>query len=280
MTLPTVVIATRNRRQRLLATLARLDAVDRPPVVVVDDGSTDGTSAAVRQRFPDVSVVAGRSSSGIAPRTLGVEAAETPLVAFSDDDSWWAPGALREAVAHFAAYPRLGLVAARVVVEPGGRLDPTCVAMRDSPLRAATPLPGPPVLGFVACGAVARRSAVLDCGGFHSRYGFGGEEELLAIDLAAAGWGLAYVHDVVAHHEPDPGPRPRRQTRQKRNGLWSAWLRRPLPSAARLTLGAARDRGGIRAVGAALAGLPWVLQERRVVPAHVEQALRVLEDPI
>ena len=39
------------------------------------------------------------------------------------------------------------------------------------------------MLGFLACGAVARRSAVLACGGFHERYGFGGEEQLLAIDM-------------------------------------------------------------------------------------------------
>jgi hypothetical protein len=30
-------------------------------------------------------------------RTLGVRAATTPYVAFSDDDSWWEPGALQSA---------------------------------------------------------------------------------------------------------------------------------------------------------------------------------------
>jgi GT2 family glycosyltransferase len=186
--LPTIVLATRDRRERVLATLARLDELaERPRVVVVDDASTDGTASAVRGRFPDVTVIASRQDIGSAARTVGVEAAETPLVAFSDDDSWWAPGALRRAVEVFDAYPRLGLIAARILVEPDGRLDPTCAAMRDSPLPSDMQLPGPPVLGFLACGAVARRSAVLACGGFHARFGFGGEEHLLAVDMAAAG---------------------------------------------------------------------------------------------
>src|SRR5829696_3176815 len=140
--LPTIVIATRDRRQRVLATLARLAGLaERPPVVVVDHASTDGTASAIAERFPEVTVIPSPRHIGSAARTLGVEAADTPLVAFSDDDSWWAPGALRHAADVFRAYPRLGLIAARIVVEPEGRLDPTCAVMRDSPLRSETPLP-------------------------------------------------------------------------------------------------------------------------------------------
>jgi hypothetical protein len=50
-------------------------------------------------------------------------------------------------------------------------------------------LPGPPVLGFIACGGIVRRAAFLEVGGFNSRLGVGGEEELLAVDLTARGWG-------------------------------------------------------------------------------------------
>lgn len=277
--LPTVVIATRNRRERLLATLGRLCSLpDRPRIVVVDNASEDGTATAVREVYPSVRLIEAGDGIGSAARTLGARAAETPLVAFSDDDSWWAPGALRRAVEVFEAYPDLALLAARIVVEPRGALDPTCESMRDSPLDAERPLPGPPILGFLACGAVARRSAFLACGGFHPRYGFGGEEHLLAVDMASAGWGLAYVDEVVVHHQPVPGPRAWRGTSELRNRLWSAWLRRPLPSAVRLTIAMAVCRdGGVRALLAALRGLPWIAGERRVVPARVEASLRALE---
>ena len=63
-----------------------------------------------------------------------------------------------------------------------------------------------------------------------------------------------------------------------RNTLWFAWLRRPLPSAVRRTLGTVRwDRASLRGFTAALAGLPWVLRERRVVPRDVEDRLRLLD---
>jgi GT2 family glycosyltransferase len=277
--LPTVVIATRNRRERLLATLGQLCSLpDRPPIVVIDNASEDGTAAAVSRVYPGVRLIEATDGIGSAARMLGVRAADTPLVAFSDDDSWWAPCALRRAVEVFEAYPDLGLIAARIVVEPRGALDPTCERMRDSPLSAERPLPGPPVLGFLACGAVVRRSAVLACGGFHPRYGFGGEEHLLAVDMASAGWDLAYVDDVVAHHQPVPGPRAWSGTSELRNRLWSAWLRRPLPRAVRLTIGmTVRRDGGGRALLTALPGLSWIARERRVVPARVEASLRALD---
>jgi N-acetylglucosaminyl-diphospho-decaprenol L-rhamnosyltransferase len=278
--LPTVVIATRNRRERLLGTLGRLCSLpDRPAIVVIDNASEDGTAAAVSQAYPGVRLIEATDEIGSAARTLGVRAAETPLVAFSDDDSWWAPGALGRAADAFRTYPRLGLIAARILVEPDGRLDPTCEIMRDSPLGSDIPLPGPPVLGFLACGAVARRSAVLACGGFHARYGFGAEEHLLAVDMAAAGWGLAYVEDVVAHHEPESGPRSWQGTHELRNRLWSIWLRRPLARAAHRTMKLTLDGNGhsVPALVAAMRGLPWVLRERRVVPEDIERGLRLLE---
>jgi N-acetylglucosaminyl-diphospho-decaprenol L-rhamnosyltransferase len=274
----TVVIATRNRRPVLLRTLTRLAALpERPPIVVVDNGSDDGTADAVRREHPTVTLIEPGDGLGPAARTVGMRAASTPLVAFTDDDSWWEPGALARAAALFDGHPSLGLVAARILVEPGGVLDSTCEAMRDSPLADGVALPGPPVLGFVACGAVARRSAVLECGGFDARFGFGGEEEVLAIDLASAGWRLAYVDDVVAHHEPTRWPRPERRVRELRNQLWSAWLRWPLRDALRRTATIAADRdGGPRALLAALRGTLWVSAERRRIPPHVAAWLRAL----
>ena len=65
-------------------------------------------------------------------------------------------------------------------------------------------MPEPLVLGFLAGASVVRRHAVLDVGGFEPRFFLGGEEQLLAIDLRAAGWCLAYVDDVVVHHHPSP----------------------------------------------------------------------------
>ena len=279
-----VVIATRNRGPELLGTLTRLRALhEQPPIVVVDNGSSDGTAELVTTHHPGVQVVGLRRNQGAAARTVGARLVDTPYVAFSDDDSWWAPGALSGAADLLDRHPRLAVLAARVLVGPEQRLDPVCAEMAHSPLPSADDLPGPSVLGFIACGAVVRRSAFLEVGGFDVRLGVGGEEELLAVDLAASGWGLAYVDEVVAHHHPSPSRDPSGRRRvQVRNALWSAWLRRPLGGAARQTAHLAtlaiHQPGASSGLLLALLGLPWVLRERRPVPRELEAALRTLAD--
>jgi N-acetylglucosaminyl-diphospho-decaprenol L-rhamnosyltransferase len=280
-----VAIATRDRRADLERTLERLLALpERPRVVVADNGSRDGTPAAIRARFAEVEVLELGENRGAGARNAAVERLRTPYVAFSDDDSWWAPGALRRAAALLDAHPRVGLLAGRILVGVDERPDPVCELMRRSPLGpgAAPGGPGRPVLGFVACGAIVRREAYLAAGGFDARYGIGGEERPLAVDLAAAGWELRYVPEVVAHHHPaGGGTRPGRQAAMLRNDVWSAWLHRPAGSALRRTAGLLRRSGPRAHTAAGLAqavrGAGWVARERRVVPADVERALRVVE---
>ena len=279
-----IVMMTRNRRARALATLDRLALLpERPPIVVVDNGSSDGTPAAILRRHPRVRLLRLDRNAGAAARTLGVRALRTPFTAFSDDDSWWEPGALERATGVFAARPSLALLQARILVGGEARLDPTCAAMRRSTVPAGPGLPGPAVLGFVACGAVVRSNAFLHAGGFHPRLGIGGEEELLALDLAAHGWELAYVDSVVAHHHPDGADgRPGRSERLLRNALWTAWLRRRLPGAlartAALAASAAREHR-LTALTEAARGLPWILRERRPLPRRLERIAKGLTLP-
>jgi GT2 family glycosyltransferase len=259
-----VVMVTRNRRELVAAALDRLPAV---PAVVVDNASTDGTAAAAGERCR---VIPLARNVGAGARNVGLRAIDTPYCALTDDDAWWEPGALDQAAAALDADPRLAVVAPRVLVGVKERLDPACALMAASPL-------GRRVLGFVACAAVVRVAAVLGVGGFDARYGIGGEEQRLSLDLASAGWQLAYVPEVVAHHDPPGGPRPTRQRVIARNDLWTAWLRRPLWSAVRRTVAAARRPEGARVVLDAMRGARWVARERRPVPARVERELRLVE---
>ena len=74
-----VVMITRDRRDEVHRTLRRLgDLPERPRVIVVDNGSSDGTAAMVRRRHPDVSVIPAGRNLASAGRTVGVRAAPTP----------------------------------------------------------------------------------------------------------------------------------------------------------------------------------------------------------
>ncbi|HEX5568172.1 MAG TPA: glycosyltransferase [Streptomyces sp.] len=278
-----VVIATRNRADSLARTLRHLSELpERPPVLVVDNASTDHTRTMVSVLFPQVSLLPLPVNRGAVARNHGVAAMDTPYVAFSDDDSWWGPGSLERAAGLMREHPRLGLVAARTRVGPQEEPDPLNDVLGRSPLGLAGDLPGPQVLGFLACASVVRRSAFLDAGGFHPLLFFGAEETLLAYDLSARGWGVSYCPEVTAHHHPDPAPRSGRGARVRRNELLTAWLRRPLPLALRrtreLAAEARRDPEARHALRGALARLPAALRARRPLPPYVEEAARRVEE--
>lgn len=277
-----IVVMTRDRRERLVQTLQTLLALPgSPPVVVVDNGSVDGTVAAVRDAYPAVTVVPLARNIGAAARTKGACVLDTDYVAFADDDSWWAPEALDLAADLLDARQQVGLLAARVQVEPAGRLDPVSAAMAVSPLSAIDGLPT--VLGFLACGAVVRRDAFLAVGGFHPLLGFLAEEHLLAVDLAEAGWLCAYADQVVAHHQPgglDRGAGAARRRLQRRNELLTVLLRRPAPLAVRILidqlLASLRSADEAAALAAALLRLPEALRCRRPVSRRTEASIALV----
>ncbi|WP_031078883.1 glycosyltransferase family 2 protein [Streptomyces sp. NRRL S-118] len=278
----TVVVITHNRREELLRTLDELARLpERPPVIVTDNASTDGTADAVRGRHPRVTLLTPGRNLGAVGRNLAVRRARTPYIAFCDDDSWWEPGSLERAADLLDRHERLAAVTARILVEPGGLEDPIVAELRDSPIQGPDWLPGPALGSFLAAATVIRRDAFLDAGGFSPRLWLGGEEELLATDLATRGWWLAYVAELTAHHAPSPTrDATLRRVHGLRNTLWFCWLRRPFGPALRRTLDLARtvphDTASLRAFGQAVAGLPWVLRERRVVPPDVEERLGAL----
>lgn len=280
-----VVIITHNRRDQLLDTLRHMTALpDDAPILLVDNASTDGTADAVAAAFPQVELIRAERNLGSVGRNVAVQRISTPYVAFCDDDTKWQAGSLERAADVLDAYPELGSVTGKCLVEPDLREDPLTPELRESPVKGPDWLPGPALLGVMAGLSAFRVSAFREVGGFSERMWLGGEEELLALDLAARGWWMCWDERMIIHHAPSVS---RDSTRRRalgiRNTLWTLWLRRPLRSAARRTAAvlrsAPRDRTTVLAVAEALGGLPWVLRERAVVPAAVEEGLLALEEP-
>lgn len=278
-----VVMITHNRRDETLGTVSRLTQLpEQSRIVLVDNGSTDGTVDAVRARFPNVDVVEAGANIGAAGRNLGVERVDTPYVALCDDDTWPDPGCLRHAADLLDANPRLAILSGLVLVGPEDIEDPICAEMERSPVPGEPEMPGPALLGFLAGASVVRRAAFLSAGGFERRFEVGGEEELLALDLVSGGWWICYDRDYVVHHHPSSRrSQPSRRTALVRNALWTVWLRRSPAGAARqtarLACGWVWDADTVRGIRAALSGLPWVLRHRRAVPRWVERAKESLE---
>ena len=107
-----VVVPAFNERATIVATVRSLVASDRPvEVIVVDDGSTDGTADAVAAlRLPGVRVI--RQPNGGKPAALnaGIAAARGEVVVMMDGDTIFEPATVRRLVAPFAD-PEVGAVA-------------------------------------------------------------------------------------------------------------------------------------------------------------------------
>ena len=166
-----------------------------------------------------------------------------------------------------AASPGVGLLAARILVGADQVPDAVNAVMAASPLPSDG-LPGPRVMGFLGCGAVIRREAFLAVGGFSRLLFIGGEEQLMAYDLAAAGWAACYRPDIIAYHHPSASRQPAtRRYQEARNRALVAWLRRPLRCAlaetGRLTRQAVHDPIAGRALGGLAVRLPRALLGRR-----------------
>jgi GT2 family glycosyltransferase len=276
-----IVVLTFNRCDEVVRTVEyALTLEERPPVIVVDNGSADDTCAVLKQRFPTVEIISLPENIGAAARNFGAHRATTPYVAFCDDDTWWQNGSLARAANLLDRQPRVASVTARVLVGKEEREDPICALMSCSPLPRRR-FEGQPILGFLAGATAFRREAFLKAGGYESRFFIGGEETLLALDLAARGWVMLYSSQLTVHHHPS---RRRdasgRRALLLRNELWVAWLRRPFSTAfietRRLLRRAWREGILLSVMFDTLASWPWLFRNRCVVPPRVEALLRRL----
>ncbi len=119
-----VVVPTRDTRELTLRCLGRLaDAMSAGvEVVLVDDGSGDGTVAAVRERFPPVLVLRHEVAQGFtASANEGLRSARGHVLLLLNSDTEVQPGALPALADAFAADPRLGVASPRLL-DPSGAL--------------------------------------------------------------------------------------------------------------------------------------------------------------
>lgn len=104
----TVVIATYNRRDQLRRAIDSVLNQTKQPheVIVVDDGSCDGTHQMLQADYADKVKVYHQPNKGVsAARNRGIEEADGEWTAFLDSDDWWLPGKLAEQINFHRKFP-------------------------------------------------------------------------------------------------------------------------------------------------------------------------------
>lgn len=109
-----LIIPTYNCGHLIATAIASARAQTRAPdeIIVVDDGSTDGTGQIVSRLGSDIRYVGQPNRGPSAARNLGAELARAELISFLDADDVLLPRALQEMHTHIAADATLGLVTA------------------------------------------------------------------------------------------------------------------------------------------------------------------------
>jgi GT2 family glycosyltransferase len=299
-----VVIPNWNGRRWLPGCLAALEAqeLEADEVIVVDNGSRDGSLEYLREEHPDVQVISLSDNTGFAhAANVGLQVAPGDAVALVNADVELAPDWLARTAAALEAHPRTASVACKMLSlrHPGIVDDAGDVLRRDGVCEqrgrfgrddGRWDAPGD-VFGACAGAALYRRSAVLGAGGFHEPYFAYLEDVDLALRLRMAGWTCRY-EPVVALHAAQgtssalPGGAARLATRNTLVLVARFWPARWLPYVLYRQLGwvwhAARERrlrAHLRALAAAVPMLPAALRARRGLRAGAVVPIGVAVPP-
>jgi len=206
-----VVIVAYNRYELTASCLAHLAAQTVPhQVILVDNGSSDGTAGRAATDWPDARVLTFAEGRGFAEAcNRGAAAGSGEVVVLLNNDVDCEPGFLDRVTAPFAGAPRLGSVAA-LTLQPGGRridslglvADPTLACFPRLQGRAvdAAASPGYVLTGPAGAAAAYRRTAWEEVGGMDERIFAYMEDFDLALRLRAAGWSTVAATDARGVH--------------------------------------------------------------------------------
>jgi GT2 family glycosyltransferase/glycosyltransferase involved in cell wall biosynthesis len=207
-----VIIPTYNRAQTLQLALAALSFQTLPTchyeVLVIDDGSTDGTEAVCRtKRFPfgEIRYVRKENGGAGSARAAGVEAARGKILLLMNDDTIGAPTLLAEHIGVHRRHARehWAILGSFIATEECNRHALSLWLQRSTflfPQNALQPGQLCDAAYFITCNLSVARRAVVDAGSFDPAFRVGEDTEL-GIRLAAKGYRVKYHPSAWAWHE-------------------------------------------------------------------------------
>jgi len=233
MTAPlvSVVIITWNRKTDVLKAVQSVyeQAYPNFEVVVVDNGSADGTVEELRDAYPEIKLIAFDSNLGVTKgRNAGIERAMGEIIFLLDSDATLDSDALSVAVQKLQADLALGIVAAKCLRAHDRALDDhtwiyseRVKADQDSEFLSYS---------FCEAGAAIRKAALDRAGLFWEGLFFGGEGDELSLRIWDAGYKILYSPQMVIYHHVSPQMRiggEQREYYSLRNSLMIYILRYP-----------------------------------------------------
>jgi len=224
-----VVVPAYNAAETLPDCLAALARQDVPPplyeVIVVDDGSTDGTARVAQAA--GVQLISQPNAGPAAARNRGAAVARSDLLLFTDADCAPTPGWIRALSAPFADARVAGAKGAYLTAQQAIVPRFTQLEYEERYDRMA----GTETIDFVdSYSAAYRREVFLASGGFDTVFPTASvEDQELSFRLAQQGCRLVFVPDARVYHRHNPTLRAYLR-RKFLIGYWKALLARWYPA--------------------------------------------------
>jgi GT2 family glycosyltransferase len=219
-----VVITTRNRKQELenaVASALAQEVEGGVEVIVVDDGSTDGTSEMIAAKFPQVMLHRFEPSRGyIVQRNFGARVARAPFIFSIDDDAiFTAPTIVADIVKQFDQ-PRIGAIAIPFI----NVCQDANVILQQAPSAEGVHV----CPSYIGTAHALRRDLFLSLGGYREAYFHQGEESDYCLRMLQAGYLVRLARSAPIHHFESP----RRDFRRvdlygRRNNVLFGWYNVP-----------------------------------------------------
>ena len=218
-----VVIATRNRKDDLRQAIqSALKQTVNLEVLVIDDGSTDGSAEMVLAEFPQIRLERSETSKGyIVQRNVGARLAAAPVIVSLDDDAQFStPHTIAQTLAELGP-PCVGAVAI-----------PFINVRQDAIIRQIAPLPDEVYVTsmFVGTAYALRRDLFLKLDGYRESYFHQGEERDFCLRMLAEGYVVRLGRaDPICHLESPLRDSRRMDLYGRRNDVLFAFYNVPLP---------------------------------------------------
>lgn len=218
----TVLITTKNRKENLRDALKSAVAQTAPiEILVIDDGSTDGTSELVKTEFPQVRLERVEKSLGlIVERNRGAAMAKAPVVISIDDDAAFStPHTVEQTLREFD-HPRIGAVAI-----------PFINVNQNDIVQQRAPEANPIYITerYIGTAHALRRDVFLKLGGYREHFIHQGEEGDYCIRMLGAGYVVRLGRaDPIHHFESPRRSYERMDYYGRRNDILYTWHNVPL----------------------------------------------------
>ncbi|HUI28811.1 MAG TPA: glycosyltransferase family 2 protein [Candidatus Acidoferrales bacterium] len=284
--LVSVVIATWNRRDDLRETLKKYceQTYRKVEIIVVDNGSTDGTDCMLAAEFPAIQYIRLETNTGVKAYNIGMQKALGEIIVVSDNDSYLEATGIQKIVDAFARLgDKVAAIACEVVYVPENKVYNWYRFEHNTQDSE-----GYSAHMFIGAGAAIKKKVLEEVGYYPEEFFVYMNEVDLSTRIIGAGYDIRYFPNIVTYHNASTVSRSKGRIRllSYRNIIWYYWKYFPFPIAlgrcairvpveiAQLLLTGTNPMWILSSTVETIKGIPGIIRNRKPIPKRfVKKAL-------